>query len=185
MDLESKKVCVRCNVNHPINHFKEKSNGERMKMCDKCRETTRATIERHKCSHGRQKQQCKVCVNTKIVSKVSNQEDLLYKLRTIGDTQCGGKLAEMMKSWVCFEVVCALEKTIELGKEVRVWSDIPLETKSNIGLPIEDVGIDYMDLECSFAGQSKMYCDGSRIKACDIDRTRLCAYRAVKYSKNC
>jgi superfamily II DNA or RNA helicase len=110
-------------------------------------------------------------------------KDLLRKLRNMASTQCNNKVSEMLKNPKCFEICCAIEKSLAAKSEVCIWSDIPLEIKSSLGLPVEDVGIDYMDLGSTFAGQAKLYKDHSLVKACDIDRTRLCAYRASKYSK--
>lgn len=108
---------------------------------------------------------------------------LLSKLSRLAHTQCNSNLTEMHTNYVAFEIACSLEKTLELKKPVYMWSDINPDIKDRIGLPSEDVGIDYMDPECSFAGQAKCYKEGARVDAADIDRTRLCAYRARVYSE--
>src|SRR5680860_486148 len=109
---------------------------------------------------------------------------LLEKLSRIAKSQCNSFLTDMTASWLCFEVASALEKTVELGKEVNVWSDVNPAVKDQLHLPQMDVGIDYIDVDCTFAGQAKLYQPGSYIKARDIDRTRFCAYRAYKSSKD-
>ena len=109
---------------------------------------------------------------------------LVEKLSRIAKSQCNSSLDQMMSNWLCFEICCALEKAIELKTEVNIWSDISPDIKDKLGLPQIDVGIDYMDTACSFAGQAKLYQEGGYVTAHDIDRTRLCAYRAKKHTND-
>jgi very-short-patch-repair endonuclease len=55
------KKCTRCNVNHPIENFSKKRNGEYMKMCDRCRRVNRIKAQNRKCEHGRMPEKCKEC----------------------------------------------------------------------------------------------------------------------------
>lgn len=61
MVVSSKKKCTRCEVMLSIKLFQLKRNGQRTKMCDNCREVNRARMERRKCEHDKQKNQCKQC----------------------------------------------------------------------------------------------------------------------------
>lgn len=109
---------------------------------------------------------------------------LLEKLSRIAIIHCNESLGTMMDSWLCFEMCCALEKSSELGEEVYLWSDLSPDIKDKLGLPQIDVGIDYIDEKCSFAGQAKFYQEESYVSAKAIDRTRLCMYRAIKNGKS-
>lgn len=107
---------------------------------------------------------------------------MLQKLSKAVKVLYNNRIEEMIKSSFIYELCCAYKKAEEIGRDVLIWPDIGPDTKDRLGLPQEDVGIDYMDKECTFAGQAKLYDKTRYVKACDIDRTRLCAYRARKYS---
>ena len=109
---------------------------------------------------------------------------LIEKLSRIAKSQCNSSLDQMMSSWLCFEICCALEKAAGLNTEVNIWSDISPDIKDKLGLPQTDIGIDYMDNDCTFAEQAKLYQEGGYVSAYDIDRTRLCAYRAKKHTND-
>ncbi len=108
---------------------------------------------------------------------------ILSKLSRIISTQCENSLELAINSWQCYELVCALVKAIKINDAVYIWSDLSPTIKDSIGLPQSDTGIDYIDEKCSFAGQAKFYQDGGYVKAYDIDRSRLCMYRAKSCCK--
>ncbi len=108
---------------------------------------------------------------------------LVLNLRQIANTQCNSQLENMLINPTCFELCSALEKTLELGKQVYHWPNCPIKIKELLGLPARDAGIDYIDRNCTFAGQSKLYQKGSYVGADDINRTRLCMLHARDYSE--
>ena len=56
MNYDSERYkCTRCKVNLPIDHYTKKRNGDRYKTCMQCIEKNK----KYKCSHGKQKNNCK------------------------------------------------------------------------------------------------------------------------------
>lgn len=108
---------------------------------------------------------------------------LLHKLRLVGFSECDQCVDNMVSSPLCYEIISAIETALKLQRSVKIWSDVNPDTKDNLGLPQCDVGIDFIDDNLTFAGQAKLYQQGSYVKAKDIDRTRFCAYRARKFAR--
>lgn len=71
------------------------------------------------------------------------------------------------------------------GYEVRVWDDLNPEIKDILGLPEQDVGVDwvvYNQIDHNYhvfvLGQAKYYVKTKYVSSKAIDRTRLCAFHS-------
>ena len=75
-----------------------------------------------------------------------------------------------------YELICALEKSKNLDKNITIWKFLPISIKDKICFPTEDVGIDLIDEELSYCGQVKHYQIDSTIKSEHVNRSMLCFY---------
>lgn len=70
-----------------------------------------------------------------MASQLDHINTLLHKLKLVGVSECHSDVDTMVESLLCYEIICALEKSTELNTNVTVWSDVNPEIKDSLGLP--------------------------------------------------
>jgi superfamily II DNA or RNA helicase len=75
-----------------------------------------------------------------------------------------------------YETICALEKNC------LTWDQVSIETKDKVAMPYEDVGLDLLTEDLTYAGQVKHYHQNNLVRAEDINRSILCFYH-MKYNQ--
>ena len=61
MEVTNRQKCVRCKMNLTLDNFKKKRDDTYQKTCGECLVKRRASAEKHKCEHGRERSKCKDC----------------------------------------------------------------------------------------------------------------------------
>ncbi len=56
-----RKSCTNCHVNLPLNHFKEKRNGDFTRTCNRCLIQAKMSKINNKCIHSKRKNYCEFC----------------------------------------------------------------------------------------------------------------------------
>ena len=80
----------------------------------------------------------------------------LYLRTNYGDTSS----IDISKDWKAFEYISALECEKKYNTPTSLWEYVNPDIKDNMGLPIPDVGIDYITDNYVIFGQSKYYSGG-------------------------
>lgn len=85
--------------------------------------------------------------------------------------------------WKLFEIIVVIYIEETFGKECLLWPDVPPEMKDKLGLPNQDIGLDFITTDFTILGQAKYYTTG-QISADAMNRTRICAWQAGEHKNS-